>query len=608
MRGKILIGALALVASVGTDAATPLADAVKVEVFAALPFIEGPELSPDGTKLAAKIAVNGKQTLVVQPLFGGKPVGIPEGKSDINWWRWVTDDWLVVGLGDQQQLYGEDYYVTRVISLSADMTKVKQIDWPHSGIEADDVIWYASDGSPRILLSKQTGIESDSNWYPSVFEVDVSTGRLKQVVRSIEGVWDWDADAAGNVRMGILWRDGRKRGILYRGPDGSAIAMDDGDGHMGIYELALPSFTLGKKLFGNDRYDLDGVVTTQTGDDLAGVFLTEKRERIDWLDPELKDLQHGLDETLGPGNAEIISLNRDRSRLLVRVGSPSQAGALYYWDTGQEATMHHIGWYNKELKGRSLSSVKTIEYGARDGTRIEAVLTLPRGAEAKALPLIVMPHGGPGARDSEEYDWWVQYLAEQGYAVIQPNYRGSTGYGTKLHEAGEGQWGLKMQDDLLDAIDWAAKEGIADPKRVCIVGASYGGYAAMRGAQRDGPHYRCAIAYAGVSDLGAMLKYDRNYLGKWAADYWKKQVSDSTAVSPRFHAAEFAAPILIAHGVEDKRVPVKQSRMLVEELKKAGKPYEYVEQKLGDHHFSRAEDRLEFLKALKAFLDKYNPA
>lgn len=130
----------------------------------------------------------------------------------------------------------------------------------------------------------------------------------------------------------------------------------------------------------------------------------------------------------------------------------------------------------------------------------------------------------------------------------------------------------------------------------------------MRGAQRDGNHYRCAVAYAGISDLGMMLRYDRNFLGKWVTDYWKKQVSDSKAVSPRFHAAEFGAPILIVHGAADKRVPLKQSRVLVDELKKAGKPYDYLEQKEGDHHFSRAEDRLEFLKALKAFLDKHNPS
>lgn len=632
MRRIVAYAVMALFVGTGNVAAAPLPDAVPIEVFAALPAVQDPELSPDGSKLAAKIAVGGRQLLVVQPLFGGSTAAIGDDKIDINWWSWVNDNWLVVGVGDDQIVYGEEVYVTRTLGISADMKQINSIQGGDSGIDADDVIWIARDGSPKVLLSRQTGLTIDQGWYPSVFDVDVSTGKAKRIVNDMDSVWDWDADASGNVRFGVIWRDGKKRGVVYRPPggrfervmlgkreedaiptpkifkaDGSAIAFADEDGREAVYQLALPSFTLGKKLFGNDRYDVDGMIVNQRGDDVAGIAIIENRSKVEWFDPALKDIQQSLDQTAGPGNAKIISWSRDRTKLLVRIGTASQAGSLYYWDT-RGAAMQRLGWYNADLKARKLSPVKTIEYKARDGTPIEAVLTLPRSREAKKLPLIVMPHGGPGARDSEEYDWWVQFLAEQGYAVIQPNFRGSTGYGKAFEEKSEGQWGLKMQDDLLDAIDWAASEGIADPKRVCIVGASYGGYAAMRGAQRDGTRYRCAVAYAGVSDIGAMLRYDRNFLGKWVTEYWKKQVTDSKAVSPRFHAADFGTPILIAHGAVDKRVPVKQSRMLVEELKKAGKPYEYLEQKKGDHHFSRAEDRLEFLKALKALLDKHNPA
>lgn len=633
MRKIGLLGALALIAYARGSNATPLPDAVPVEAFAALPSIESPKLSPDGTKIAGKIDLNGKQVLLVQPLFaGGKPAGLAKGQADINWWDWVNDAWLVVGIGDDVALEGEDYYATRILGVSADMKMVKRLD-NRTGIDADDVIWIARDDSAHVLLSKETGVDNKSDWYPSVFDVDVSTGRTRQVVASMEEVWDWSADAAGNVRLGTIWRDGKKRGVLYRGPaggsfqrvmlgkreqdsipepivfkaDGNAFAIDDGDGRDAVYELELPSFKLGRKVFGDGRYDVDRIVANSASNDLSGVEITEKHRRFEWFDADLKEIQTGLDKTLGPGNARIISWSRDRKKLLVEVGEPSQPGALYFWDT-DEATMHLIAWYSPTLKGRRLSPVSTVEYAARDGTPIEAVLTLPRGREARGLPLIVMPHGGPGARDVEEYDWWAQFLAEQGYAVIQPNYRGSTGYGKSFYELGKGQWGLKMQDDLLDAITYLAGQGIADRKRVCIIGGSYGGYAAMRGAQRDGGSYRCAVSYAGVSDLGAMLKYDRNLFGKDMVDYWKKQAPDFAAVSPKFHAAEFGTPIFIAHGVEDKRVPVKQSRMLVAELSKAGKPYEYLEQKLGDHHFSRFEDRLEFLKKLKAFLDKYNPA
>jgi hypothetical protein len=179
----LLVGALALVAGTRAACAAPLPDAIPVEVFAALPTIEDPKLSPDGTKVAGKIAVKGKQVLLVQPLFGGgKPAALAEGNADINWWNWVNDGWLVVGAGDDTTLYGDDYYATRVFGVSADMKTVKAVDPSHVGIQADDVIWYAQDGSPRILLSKETGIDDESQWYPSVFDVDVSTGRAKIVV------------------------------------------------------------------------------------------------------------------------------------------------------------------------------------------------------------------------------------------------------------------------------------------------------------------------------------------------------------------------------------------------------------------------------------------
>ena len=632
MRLKLLVGAI--LACTAPVAAAPLADAIPLEAFASLPTVERPSLSPDGTKVAALVAVNGKQSLVIASLIDPKQKkAMPSGELDINWWRWVNEDWLVIGIGDTEQIQGEDIYVTRIVGVKADMSKVIPIHWKQTGQDADDILWVARDGSTRILTQKQTGYFTYEDWYPSVWEADVSTGQVRKVVPSETYVYSWDADASGNVRMGLYFESDKRLGVLYRPggagkfqkvllkkdpdasiplpqvyrPDGKAVVIADDGGRDEIYEMDLPSFTLGKKLFGDARYDVENVIANSTGTDVDGIEIIDKRYRVEWLNPDLKAVQKDLDSTLGAGNAQILSWSRDRKKLLVRVGGADHAGSLYFWDTRQ-AKMNRIGWIDNNLKGRDLSPVKSITYTARDGTPIEAVLTLPRGRTHKNLPMIMMPHGGPVARDSEMYDWWVQFLAEQGYAVMQPNYRGSSGYGVRFQKLGEGEWGLKMQDDLLDGIAWAAKEGIVDPKRVCIVGASYGGYAAMRGAQRDAAHYRCAISYAGVSDLSAMKRYDRQFLGgKSAKRYWNKQVSDFSGVSPRFHAAQFGTPILIAHGVKDKRVPVKQSRWLVEELKKAGKPHQYLEQKEGDHHFTRAEDRLEFLKASKAFLDRYNP-
>jgi dipeptidyl aminopeptidase/acylaminoacyl peptidase len=648
-RMSLLAGAMIPTIAVAQTAPLPapapkanatLSDRVPVETFAKLPGIANPKLSPDGRRIAAKMAIDGVQVLVVAPLFpGGKLAAIKVGATvDINWWRWVGDDWLAVGIGSQDMLYGEDIYVTRTLGVKADMTKINRIDWKNSGVRADEILWAARDGTPRVLLSRQTGIESESQWYPAVAEVDLSTGKTKTVAGSQTNVFDWYADGAGVVRMGYRYDDDTRKGsLLYRSAnrdpfkviasargkqdivipvtfraDGTAIATDDSGGRDEVFEVSLPDLKLGKKLYGADSYDVDGVIDNATGDDIDGITVTDRFGHIVWLNPKLKEIQDAVDKAVGERRARIVSWDRTRSKFLVQVGSPSQAGALYFYDPAN-GSMQRYSWQNNDLKARTLSPVSTIRYKARDGVEIEALLTLPRGHSPKNLPLIVLPHGGPFARDSEDWDWWTQYLAETGYAVIQPNYRGSSGYGTSFAKLGEGQWGLKMQDDLDDAIVDLAKKGIADPKRVCMAGASYGGYTAMRAAQRNGTGdaalYRCAISYAGVSDLQAMQRYDGKFLyGKTRGDWLKKQAPDYRSVSPRFGAQTFSIPILMLHGKEDKRVPVKQSRMMAAALKEAGKSFEYIEQPLGDHHFTRGEDRLEFLKAMGAFLTKYNPA
>ena len=220
-----------------------------------------------------------------------------------------------------------------------------------------------------------------------------------------------------------------------------------------------------------------------------------------------------------------------------------------------------------------------------------------------------MPHGGPSARDEERWDWIAQFLADRGYAVIQPNYRGSSGYGTAFAALGRGEWGRKMQDDIDDAVAHLAAEGTIDPARACIVGASYGGYAALRAAQRDPGRYRCAVSYAGVSDLNAISRYDRNFLNSRGRNQWlRAQAPNLRDVSPINHAADFGIPVLLMHGDRDVVVPVSESRRMAERLREAGKVYRYVEQAGGDHHFSSGAHRLEFLREMEAFLDRYDPA
>jgi len=619
---------------------TPAAP-LPVEAFAQLPFVESPELSPDGTKIAAKVAIAGSQRLVIMARVNGetKSYQVGTGDNDLNWWQWVNDDWLVAGIGAELPVEGDPWYIRRAIGIKADGTVNHPIGWKIAAQNADDVLWVARDGSPRIKLALQRSIYSNGEgFWPEVYEADISTGKISKHLPSREYVSDWYADATGIVRMGLGYVDRTRTAQLYyrdtakesfklvakanqradealRAPalflaePGKALSFDNAEGFRTLRGLDIAGLSFGETLFSVPGYDMGSIISDAAGTGLSGVTYTDTRRRVKWMDPTMLALQDQLDKAVGAARqARIVSWDRARTRYIVEVGAPDRPSAYYTYDP-KDGVMQILARTYEKLPNRSLSPVRSLRYKARDGLEVEAVLTVPKGREAKKLPLILMPHGGPFARDLEEWDWIVQFLADRGYAVVQPNYRGSSGYGTAFAEKGEGQWGLAMQDDLNDAVDHLVKEGIADPGRVCIVGASYGGYAAMRGAHRDRGRYRCAVSYAGVSDLGAMMRYDSRFLNSGGRKDWmKEQAPDYKSVSPVNYAAEVSTPILLMHGKKDRRVPVKQSREMAEKLKQAGKPYSYIEQPLGDHFFSREEDRLQFLKEIEAFLGKHNPA
>jgi dipeptidyl aminopeptidase/acylaminoacyl peptidase len=258
--------------------------------------------------------------------------------------------------------------------------------------------------------------------------------------------------------------------------------------------------------------------------------------------------------------------------------------------------------------------MKPIEYHARDGLKLHAYLTLPRGRDPKHLPLILMPHGGPFARDHWQYDPLVQFLANRGYAVFQPEFRGSTGYGKDFVAKGYGEWGRKMQDDLDDGVDALVASGQVDAKRVCVVGSSYGGYAAMWGAVRSPNRYRCAASMAGVSDLPALLKHDKQlfsatrYYKEWRTPVGGEGKADLRGVSPLSFAGEIKVPLLLGHGEQDENVPPQQTHAMVDALNKAGAPVTSVFYKDSGHGFDSSADLEDWLKRLESFLAKYNPA
>ena len=256
--------------------------------------------------------------------------------------------------------------------------------------------------------------------------------------------------------------------------------------------------------------------------------------------------------------------------------------------------------------------VKRVTYEAADGLKIPAYVTFPRGKAPKNLPLIVFPHGGPATRDTAEFDWWAQAMASQGYLVLQPNFRGSPVTTSHLR-AGFGEWGRKMQTDLSDGVRYLVKEGMADPARVCIVGASYGGYAALAGVTLDPGVYRCAVSVAGISNLKHMLQ-DVNAYNDRDRRYWNRFMgvngpSDPLLqqLSPIKHIATINVPVMLVHGRDDTVVRFDQSSDMFDAMRHAKKAVEMVTLKNEDHWLSRSDTRLQMLQSSMAFLRAHNP-
>lgn len=268
------------------------------------------------------------------------------------------------------------------------------------------------------------------------------------------------------------------------------------------------------------------------------------------------------------------------TRTLVEVSASDDPG-VYYLYQPESGRMTSIVTRNEKLKGARRAPTRYVHYRARDGLQIPAYLTLPVGCVPKGLPLIIMPHGGPyGVRDSLGYDPEVQFLANRGYVVLQPNYRGSPSYGAEFYKKGEGQWGRTMQDDLDDGMDWLVKGGIVDPQRVCVVGGSYGGYAALWGATRNPERYRCAASLAGVTDVGKPFRCQINLLANPYRKNWRQVVQgdfgfDLDSIAPLSQVESLKVPVPVAHGDEDSVVPDKQATLHVSALKKHDKVHEF---------------------------------
>ncbi|WP_421853884.1 alpha/beta fold hydrolase [Novosphingobium sp.] len=626
--------------------ATPQAgppDKIPTAILSRLPFLSSPRLSPDGKRIAAYVTMKGKKLLsIFTPDTGASKLLNPGDSLDFNWFRWTGNDRVLFSVGKTVNWDGDDAWQTRLLVYDLATGEQRFIGGKTEGLTGDDVLWVDPEGKSILLAFQQTIFD-----YPSVSTIDLANNKAKQVVAPRPGVWDWYSDDKGVVRAGFLFGDSSWK-MIYRAKDGegfrTVVRADNNDDEAGfdafrIYQgsdegyrmminektgrYALWRFNFatrkrGEMVFEAPGVDIDDFDTQLDGANLYAAWYTDDRPRAHWFDADLGKVQEAIDNAVkgavGDRMATIVSYTRDRGRMLVHIGGSNDPGRYYVFDR-DAGIMQLFAEANDKLKPAQLTMTRYTTYKTRDGLDIPAYLTLPRGREAKGLPLVILPHGGPyDVRDDGTYDVEVQFLANRGYAVLQPEFRGSGGYGKAFYEKGEGQWGRAMQDDLDDGMDWLAKQGTIDPKRVCIVGSSYGGYAALWGAVRNPERYRCAASFAGISDLKRQLKYQiafkisKRYRKDWRRTVQGEETFDLTTVSPLFAIDKLKVPLLIVHGDADQRVPYKQSKLYADALAKAGKPFEFITLKGEGHGFSSDANQQLWLDKLEAFLTMYNPA
>jgi dipeptidyl aminopeptidase/acylaminoacyl peptidase len=392
--------------------------------------------------------------------------------------------------------------------------------------------------------------------------------------------------------------------------DDSALVLlaENGLAYQAAWALPLDG-SRSRVLAEDPEADITGVAYTSSGS-IVGVYVSGSKTRMHWLDAAAQHREEVLQRAFPGQEVSMQGWSSDGSRVLARVESVSAPPVTYLVDFNT----HHADIAAEEypaLAGAKLGELKEISYKARDGTSIPAYLTLPPGKQSGPVPLVVLPHGGPQARDFPFFNWVVQFLATRGYAVLQPQFRGSTGFGEAFEKAGYHQWGGLMQDDVSDGVRAMIDQGVADPHRVCIVGMSYGGYAALAGAAFTPTLYSCAASINGVSDLRALMQQaapaqDLYFRYRSAAQsQWKERIGTGSVLdtkSPINSIAAITTPVMIAYGTGDGVVANEQSIRMAEALQKAGKTVTVVKLPDEDHWLSQAETRTQLLQALEGFL------
>jgi len=649
---------LALLAVPAAHAQAP----VPIESFFSDPLLEDATLSPSGRYLAAISAAPGRRdALVVLDLQDNKPRLVAGFKdADILDFQWVNDERLLFNVSDKQTGPGGQVLSSGLYAVDRDGASLRQLAHRRGPQEAEQA---GTNINRRILpwntyMLGQRGAQDSNRVYVKTLELnehdevrtvgllqlDTRTGQTKPVKRpgNVDG---WLLDNAGEPRL-TTQNEGGQTTIHYREPgtddwrmiaqfatyagsrgaftplgfgaDGTLFVLAQAGqdtASLHIYDLASGKLSP-EPVVVTRGYDFTGGLVTRRGKVLGVSIETDAHANI-WFDKEMQAVQAAVDKQL-PGTVNTISVpsQPDAQWVLVRSYSDTRPVSYRAYNT-KTGTLLLVGKSRDGIDPARMGRQEPVRYKARDGREIPALLTLPAGGAKKNLPLVMLVHGGPYVRGNH-WGWngETQFLASRGYAVLEPDYRGSLGYGQAHYRAGWKQWGLAMQDDIADGARWAIAQGYADPQRICIAGGSYGGYAALMGLVKDPDLYKCAVNYLGVTDIN--LLYD----GHWSfksdlQDDFRihgmpllvgDQVKDAAqlkATSPIEQAARITQPVLMAYGASDRRVPLYHGDKFRDAVASHNKQVEWVVYPEEGHGWSQLATRVDFWGRVEKFLDKH---
>ncbi|MDB5396304.1 MAG: family peptidase [Rhodospirillales bacterium] len=607
---------------------------VPIEAYGKLPAIEGPRLSPDGNTIAFLSSINGRRCLVIHRLDSDRPNhGICPGNYEVRSFSWKNADRLIMDVYVQSRPVGSELR-TESRLLAIDLNGRRGVPLMESRAERsvdfgqDRIIDMLPEDPGHVLIAAYRA-DADS---PDVVKVDIDTGHRHTIVTGQNRITNWKTDASGQVRLGTAVQDGilstyyrndadspfriirqveaanaSKFSPLAVGSDPGTlyVASTEPTGRRAIYRYDVKTDRLLEPYASNPDVDIDSLVVDR-GTPLGYGFTTDEPNLV-YTDSAFRADAQQVAAALPQFRTTVVDSAAGGRRLLVLAAGGNRPGSYYVLTRADgKATLAPLGAIHPDIPDGALAPVSPVTYQSRDGLTIHGYVTLPPGmsvSDKRPIPFVVLPHGGPSARDSLGFDYLAQMIASRGFGVFQPNYRGSRGYGGAFERAGFQQWGLKMQDDVTDGTQWLINQKLAVPGRICIVGWSYGGYVALMGAIKTPGLYRCAVSMAGVTDLRRRL--DRANQSRFADLNLPRFDSDPAVIeanSPVLHADQVRIPVLLAHGRRDFTVSVFDSEDMEAALKKAGKPVKSLYFDDDDHYLFREEDRIAFLKALDGFL------